>query len=51
LPVTLADARASLELATAFYYSGATGVAVDLPIASDHPAYNGWSTQNVKQEG
>jgi len=51
LPVTLADARSSLELATALYYSAATGAAVDLPIASDHPAYNGWPTQNGKQEG
>jgi len=50
LPVTLADARASLELATAFYYSAATGVAVDLPIASDHPAYNGWSTQTANSK-
>ena len=42
LPVTLADARLSLELATALYHSAATGVAVSLPIAPDHPSYNGW---------
>jgi predicted dehydrogenase len=42
LPVTLADARSSLELATAFYHSAATGAAVTLPIATDHPSYNGW---------
>jgi predicted dehydrogenase len=42
LPVTLADARSSLELATALYHSAATGAAVTLPIASDHPAYNNW---------
>ena len=41
LPVTLADARQSLELATALYHSAATGVAVRLPIANDHPAYHG----------
>jgi predicted dehydrogenase len=41
LPVTLADARSSLELATALYHSAATGVPVTLPIAADHPAYNG----------
>jgi predicted dehydrogenase len=41
-PVTLADARSSLELATALYYSAATGDLVTLPIADDHPAYNGW---------
>ena len=43
LPVTLADARSSLELATALYHSAATGAAVTLPIAVDHPSYNGWS--------
>jgi predicted dehydrogenase len=42
LPVTLADARFSLELATAFYHSAAAGVAVTLPIAADHPSYKGW---------
>jgi predicted dehydrogenase len=42
LPVTLADARSSLELATAFYHSAAIGAAVTLPISADHPAYNGW---------
>jgi predicted dehydrogenase len=42
LPVTLADARSSLELATALYHSAATGTAVTLPIAADHPSYNGW---------
>jgi predicted dehydrogenase len=42
LPVTLADARSSLELATALYHSAATGTAVSLPIATDHPAYCGW---------
>jgi predicted dehydrogenase len=42
LPVTLADARSSLELAAALYHSAATGAPVTLPIASDHPAYNNW---------
>ena len=42
LPVTLADARSSLELATALYHSAATGTAVPLPIAADHPSYDGW---------
>jgi predicted dehydrogenase len=42
LPVTLADARSSLELATAFYHSAAIRAAVTLPISADHPAYNGW---------
>jgi predicted dehydrogenase len=43
LPVTLADARISLELAAALYHSAATGAAVILPIAADHPSYNGWT--------
>jgi len=42
LPVTLADARSSLELATALYHSAANGTAVSLPIEADHPAYCGW---------
>jgi predicted dehydrogenase len=42
LPVPLADARSSLELVTALYHSAATGAAVSLPIAPDHPSYNGW---------
>jgi predicted dehydrogenase len=42
LPVTLADARRSLELATALYYSAATGTLVSLPIGADHPYYRGW---------
>jgi predicted dehydrogenase len=42
LPVTLADARASVELITAIYHSAQTGRAVDLPIGQDHPKYAGW---------
>lgn len=42
LPVTLADARASLELVTALYWSARTGDDVALPITDDHPAYGGW---------
>jgi predicted dehydrogenase len=42
LPVTLADARSSLELATALYHSAATGAAVTLPITADNSAYDGW---------
>lgn len=43
LPVTLADARRSIELATAFYTSGQTGQAVALPIGPDHSRYHGWT--------
>jgi predicted dehydrogenase len=42
LPVTLADARRSLELVAALYHSAANGAVVHLPIAPDHPRYNGW---------
>ncbi|MEM7045498.1 MAG: Gfo/Idh/MocA family oxidoreductase [Pseudomonadota bacterium] len=42
-PVTLADARASLELITAIYRSDATGQAIDLPLHRDDPGYRGWT--------
>jgi predicted dehydrogenase len=42
LPVTLADARASLELITATYYSARTHQVVSLPLGQDHPYYTGW---------
>jgi predicted dehydrogenase len=42
LPVTLADARSSLELATALYHSASNGTVVNMPIATDHPSYEGW---------
>ena len=41
-PVSLDDARQSLELITAIYHSGATGEAVTLPIPPDHPRYGSW---------
>ncbi len=41
-PVTLADARASLELITALYWSAQTGEEVAVDIGSDHPFYGGW---------
>ncbi len=42
LPVTLADARASLELITAIYESARTGAPVSLPLRAGHPFYEGW---------
>ncbi len=42
LPVTLADARRSIELLTAAYRSALTGEAEPLPIAADHPFHGGW---------
>ena len=41
-PVTLADARRSIELATALYYAAATREAVELPLRPSHSAYGGW---------
>lgn len=48
-PVTLADARASLELITALYHSAQTGQPVELPIGADHPKYGGWRPQVVQR--
>jgi predicted dehydrogenase len=44
-PVTLGDARASLELITAIYHSGETGRAVELPLGRDHPKYANYRPQ------
>lgn len=41
-PVTLADARAALELVTAIYHAADTGQVVQLPLPSDHPKYADW---------
>ena len=42
LPVTLADARCSLELVTAAYHSARTGLPTAMPITADHPLYRSW---------
>jgi predicted dehydrogenase len=42
LPVTLADARRSLELVTALYHAAERRGPVDLPLTVDHPAYHSW---------
>jgi len=41
-PVTLADARASLELLTALYWSARSGEDATLPLDRSHPYYGGW---------
>ena len=41
-PVTLQDARNSLELVTAAYHSTRTGPPAALPIGADHPLYRSW---------
>lgn len=42
LPVTLTDARRSLELVTGAYYSARTGRPANLPITREHPLYRSW---------
>ena len=46
LPVTLADARQSLELITALMHSAESGTAVTLPIGASHPKYRSWRPRN-----
>ena len=41
-PVSVAEARASLELVSAIYHSARTGERVALPLAAEHPARAGW---------
>jgi predicted dehydrogenase len=48
LPVSLEDARRSIEVVTAAYHSVSTGQDICLPIPRDHPAYTGWSPQRAK---
>ena len=43
LPVTLEDARGSLELITAIYRADAMGQRVTLPLSLDSPGYADWS--------
>lgn len=42
LPVTLSDARATIELITAIYDSIQTGTSVTLPVRKNHKKYAGW---------
>ena len=48
--VTLADARTSLELITAAYFSGQTGESVALPLGADHPYYSSWLPQSERRD-
>jgi predicted dehydrogenase len=47
-PVTLGDARRSLELVTAAYDSSRTGRATALPIGASHPLYRSWLPAGVR---
>jgi predicted dehydrogenase len=42
LPITVDDARRSIELLTALYTSAQDRMPVVLPFAADHPRYRGW---------
>jgi predicted dehydrogenase len=46
-PVTLDDARASLELVTALFHASDTGAAVSLPIGPSHQRYHGWAPETA----
>ena len=47
-PVTLEDARRSLELVTAAYHSMRTGLPAPMPITSAHPLYRSWLPDNAR---
>jgi predicted dehydrogenase len=47
LPVSLGDARRSLELITALFHSSQTETAARLPIGPDHALYDGWVPNKV----
>ena len=49
LPVTLEDARRSLELVTALYHSADTGGVVSLPLRAGHPKYADWRPAALAQ--
>jgi predicted dehydrogenase len=42
MPVTLDDARQSVELTSALYHAAATGERVTLPLVASHPGYRSW---------
>ena len=46
-PVTLDDARASLELVTAWYRSSRSGTAETLPLSQDHPDRSSWRPEGI----
>jgi predicted dehydrogenase len=42
MPVSLQDARQSIELVSALYYAAETCQRVTLPLTASHPTYRGW---------
>ena len=51
MPVSIADARPSIELLTAAYYSVHSDTDVKLPIGRDHPFYRGWLPTMAERKG
>jgi predicted dehydrogenase len=49
LPVSIADARPSLELVAAAYHSARTGRMVQLPIEKSDPLYRGWLPEHKRE--
>jgi predicted dehydrogenase len=49
LPVSIADARPSLELIAAAYHSARTGRVVELPIGRSDPLYRGWLPEQKRE--
>jgi len=49
LPVSIANARSSLELITAAYRSARTGQMVQLPIERSDPLYRGWLPEQERE--
>lgn len=47
LPVSLNDARVSLELITAIYQADASGARVSLPLTEEAPGYGGWQSASI----
>ena len=48
-PVTLQDARNSLELVTAAYHSQRTGRPTQMPITAEHPLYRSWLPEEERR--
>ena len=46
-PITLDDARATLELVTGWYHSARTGSVAQLPLAADHPDRGSWRPEGI----
>ena len=48
LPLTLVEARQSIELLTGIYASARSKQAIAFPIGRDHPDYDGWQSESKR---